>query len=80
LQATKDKTEEVRTMSYPKIRGAIREKFGKNEAFAEAMGMDKSTLSKKLNGRTEWTRPEIELAVELLTIPWDQIHIYFFAD
>ena len=65
-------------MSYAKLRGRIREKFGKQEYFAEAMGMDPSSLSKKLNNKTEWTRIEIEKACVLLEIPLAEAHLYFF--
>ena len=66
-------------MSYGKLRGAIREKYGTQAAFAEAMGMSENTLSCKLNGKTEWTRPEIELACHLLDIPLPEAHAYFFT-
>lgn len=66
-------------MSYPKLRGAIREKFGTQAAFAEAMEMSENTLSCKLNGKTEWTRQEIETACRLLDIPLAEAHAYFFA-
>lgn len=55
-------------MKYPKVCGAIREKFGTQEAFAKAMNMHKSTLSGKLRGKTDWTRQEMEDACRLLEI------------
>lgn len=55
-------------MKYAKVRGAIREKFGTQEAFAKAMKMHTSTLSSKLRGRTDWTRKEMEDASKLLDI------------
>jgi hypothetical protein len=66
-------------MSYAKLRGKIREVFGTNEAFAKAMDMNPSTLSAKLNNGSPWNREEIEKACELLHIPIDQVHIYFFT-
>lgn len=66
-------------MSYSKLRGKIREVFGTQEAFASEMGMDCSTLSLKLNGKSEWTRLEIEKACDLLFIPVVEVHLYFFA-
>ena len=65
-------------MSYPKIRGAIREKFGTQGAFAKAAGIDPSMLSKKLAGKSEWTSGQMQTAVELLEIPTDRIGEYFF--
>ena len=67
-------------MSYPKLRGAIREKFGTQEAFAKALGVNPSTLVKKLAGRVEWTVGEVQAAVELLGLPHDSISDYFFKD
>jgi len=66
-------------MSYPKLRGAIREKFGTQEAFAKAMGKSETTISSKLTGKTEWDRQEIEDACRLLEIPLAEAHTYFFS-
>lgn len=66
-------------MSYAKLRGRIREKFATQAAFAEAIGIDASTLSKKLNGASDWTTPEIEKACSVLEIAIDQVHQYFFC-
>ena len=65
-------------MSYPKLRGAIREKYGTQEAFTDALKIAPATLSSKLTAKTEWTREEIEKAVSLLDIPVEDIHTYFF--
>lgn len=67
-------------MSYPKLRGAIREKFGTQEAFAKALGVNPSTLVKKLAGKVEWTVGEVQASVKLLGIPTDCISDYFFKD
>lgn len=66
-------------MSYAKLRGAIREKFGDQASFARAMDLHPGTLSNKLNGRTEWARPEIERACTLLGVPIERAHEYFFT-
>ena len=66
-------------MSYSKLRGKIREIFGTNEAFANAMGMDLSSLSAKLNNKSPWKREEIEKACALLHIPIEEVHLYFFC-
>lgn len=66
-------------MSYSKLRGKITEIFGTQEAFAEAIGMNKATISAKLNGRTDWTRIEMEQACSLLMIPLAEMHFYFFC-
>ena len=64
-------------MSYPKLRGKIREKYGTQEAFSKALGKSNTTVSGKLNGRTEWDRQEIEDACKLLDIPLADAFDYF---
>ena len=66
-------------MSYGKLKGRITEIFGLREAFAKALGIDPSSLSAKLNNKTSWKREEIEKACELLSIPIEDVHLYFFT-
>lgn len=66
-------------MRYAKLRGKIRAVFGTQEAFADSMGMSPTTLSSKLNGKTDWTRQEIEDACRRLGIPPVAIADYFFT-
>lgn len=66
--------------TYGRLREDIKNQFGKLDNFAEAMNMDSSTLSKKLNDRTPWTRSEIEEACKLLGKPMDKVHEYFFYE
>lgn len=65
-------------MKYPKLRGAIREKFGTQAAFAKALGIHSATLSAKLQGRTDWSGDEIKTAIELLDLSPDQAMNCFF--
>lgn len=65
-------------MECSKLRGAIRAEYGTQKAFARAMGINTSTLSHKLCGRTEWTHGEIAKACSLLGIPLEEAYIYFF--
>lgn len=66
-------------MSYRKLRGKIREVFATQESFAVALGMSKSALSMRLNGRIKWTLDEVMKAKELLGIEDAEISIYFFT-
>lgn len=66
-------------MSYAKLRGRIREVFGTIEAFADAMNRDVSTISLRLNNKIAWKREEIEKACEVLEIPINEVHLYFFT-
>lgn len=66
-------------MSYAKLRGKIREVFGTQEAFAEAMGMSTVSISKRLNNKQEWKSNEIVKACMLLGIPLEKSAEYFFT-
>ena len=66
--------------TYGKLRELIREKFGTLGNFADAMGMDRSTLSNKINGITAWKQDEIERACKLLGIPMNEVYDYFFYE
>ena len=66
-------------MNTRKLRGRIREYYETQEAFAKALEMSPATLSKKLSGKTEWDRQEIEEACILLCIPIEEIALYFFT-
>lgn len=60
------------------VRESIKAKFQNLENFAKVMGMDRSTLSNKLNSKTAWTQFEIEKACKLLDIPMEKVGEYFF--
>ena len=77
-------------MSQSKLRGLIREKYGTQSAFARAMdetlkqdpdnkgqGLSDCSLSKKLNGHSEWSAAEIRAACKLLSIKPEDISLYF---
>jgi transcriptional regulator with XRE-family HTH domain len=66
-------------MDYSALRGQIRAKYKTQADFAVAMGMDPSSLSQKLNGKTEWSAAEIRKACELLSIDPADIPKYFFC-
>jgi transcriptional regulator with XRE-family HTH domain len=68
----------VRT--YGKLRELIRIKFKTIDAFADAMGMSRSALSRKLNGISAWSQSEIEKACSLLGISISQVGEYFFYE
>lgn len=61
------------------LRGRIRARFSTQAAFAQAMGLSECAVSLKLNGRSEWSSGEIRKACDLLDIPPDGIHRYFFC-
>ena len=55
------------------------EKFGTQAAFAAAMGWREALLSAKLNNKSQWTFAEVMKACELLEIPLEEAHLYFFC-
>ena len=67
------------SFSYDKLRGKIREVFGTQDRFAEALGMSKSTLSQKLNNSSEFTQQEMMDSMRLLKQSLTQLDEYFFT-
>lgn len=64
---------------YPDLRGRIRSRFRTQALFAEALGISSCSVSKKLNGKAEWTAAEIRKACDLLGISPLLIQQYFFC-
>lgn len=64
---------------YSKLSGKIKEVYGTQAAFAEAMGMAQTSLSFKLNNKSEWSQDEMETAMDLLRIPRTSVRTYFFT-
>lgn len=64
---------------FRKLRGRIKELFGSEKAFAEAMEMAPSNLSARLNGKIQWGAVEIKRASDLLKIPDGEVVAYFFT-
>lgn len=63
---------------YARLRGKIYEVFGKQYAFAVAMKMTNTALSKKLNNQASWKATEMARACSLLGIPFADAPLYFF--
>ena len=70
---------ENRQYDYRKLSGRIKEMCGTQEAFADQMGMNRATLSQKLNNKTPFTQPEIDKACGILRIEAKEIPVYFFT-
>lgn len=65
--------------SYDKLRGKIVEKYGTQEKFAQELGISKTSLSLKMNGKTNFSQADIVEWIELLGIDASEIGQYFFA-
>lgn len=64
--------------TFGRVREKIKVKYGNLLDFSEKIGINKATLSRKMNGQSEWTRAEIEKICLLLEIPVCEIGEYFF--
>ena len=64
---------------FRKLRGKIIEVFGKQEAFALALGMSTHSLSLKLNSLRYFKPTEISKSIELLGLELTDIPEYFFT-
>jgi len=70
--------EELMDFNYSKLKGRIVEKFGTQGKFAEALGVNQMTVSRKLNGENAFTRKDMLIWAELLSIDRADIGSYFF--
>jgi hypothetical protein len=66
-------------MPYAKLRGRIREIYQSEAQFAKALGVCKSTLSSKLNGKIAFKSDEIMKCCELLNLSPLMLNDLFFA-
>lgn len=64
---------------YRKLKGKIKEVFGSQKAFADAMELSYTALNLRLNGKSEWKSSEIAKACDLLHIPLSDAYLYFFT-
>lgn len=61
-----------------KLKGKIKEVFNTQRAFADAMGMNETAITQRLNGVVQWKAPEIAKACDVLHIPLAEAYLYFF--
>ena len=64
---------------YSKLLGKVIEVFGKQAAFAGAMGLSERSVSLKFNNKRDWKQQEIHRACELLEVDFSSIPDYFFT-
>ena len=63
---------------YSKLRARIKEKFGTEGNFAEALGMSQNSLSRKFNDKIQFSSNDIRIWCDLLNIPIEESGLYFF--
>lgn len=66
-----------KTVSFGKLKGKMAEIGITQNALAKSLGMSRSSLSLKMNGKREFTLAELRIIVEVLNI--DDPRSYFFA-
>ena len=65
---------------YAKLRARIKEKFGTEGNFAEkGLKTSQVSVSRKFNGKTQFSSDDIRLWCQLLEIPIEEAGLYFFA-
>lgn len=64
--------------NYNKLRGKIKEVYGTQDNFAEALGIGRVSLSQRLNNSADFSNLEIFSACRLLGISQLEIAEYFF--
>ncbi len=62
---------------YPELCGEIRKKFRTHGALAREIGMNRTTLSNKLTGKTQWTYIDVEKICRALGISMAEAPNFF---
>lgn len=64
---------------YSKLQGKIKEKFSNQENFARAIGISRTSLNLKLNGKSMFSHEEMAKSIDVLNIPKEDLPEYFFC-
>lgn len=67
-------------MNYNLLISKIIEKGLNQRDLAKKMGISRSTLSLKMNGKTSFTNSEEKEIISLLDLSYEQIYLIFFAN
>lgn len=62
---------------YKELRRAMRSADVSNVYLAEKLDMAASSVSLRLNGHCPWESDRMYAVMDLLHLPYDQLHIYF---
>lgn len=62
---------------YPELCGKIRAKYRTQRAFARSIGMNPSSLSSRLSGKSQWSYSEVAKVCESLEISMADAPLYF---
>lgn len=72
--------EENTIYDYSILKGKIVEKIGSRRELAEKLGINETTLSNKLNNKTDFSREEMKKICQILDEPLIKIIEYFFTE
>lgn len=64
---------------FSKLRGLIKEKGLSESELAKKINLSSSSLSCRLNGKVDWTVPEVRAICDVLQIDKADIGKYFFV-
>lgn len=64
---------------YSKLAGRIKEKYGSQKAFSDALGVSEASLSNKMTGIYYFSQAEIEKSIRLLDLEPGSVSDYFFT-
>ena len=67
------------TFNFGLLREKIKNIFLTQENFADALGISRVSLNQRLNNISEFSSKEILKCCELLSIPLEDIPLYFFT-
>lgn len=64
-------------LMYPKLRGRIIEKYGSLTAFAKIIGLSKTSMSKKMTGKSGFSQSDIVSWCDALDIDLADVGLFF---
>lgn len=65
---------------YSRLRGKIKEVFGTQDAFADAIGLGRVSVSQRLNNQLEFSQQEMFRSADVLGFSRGEIPEYFFTE
>ena len=65
---------------YSKLKGRIKEVFGTQAKFADAIGLSDVSVSNKLNNLVDWGQEDMVNSMEVLMLTITDIGLYFFTE
>lgn len=65
---------------YSILKGKIVEKIGSRRELADKLGINETTLSNKLNNKTDFSREEMKKICQILDEPLSRIMEFFFTE